>query len=174
MFESVMQRNPAKTKKIRELLGASGVKQDALQREQLAVWFSAVQQVFNPVTSAYLETVLLIGARPGEVLEMRWEDIDVGARYRIFRPAKLPKLTLAEGEFVITKARSILDVMSGLTEETINVLLAAHRKQPHALIEHFKMALPPRVAAKTRSFVEMMTRKVKPEQPVFSFIGVVA
>jgi hypothetical protein len=99
---------------------------------------------------------------------------DVGAKYGIVRPVKLPKLTLAERDFVITKAKSVLDVMSGLTEETINVLLAAHRKQPHTLMEHFKIVLPPRVAAKTRSFVEMMTRKVKPEQPIFPFTGVVA
>lgn len=75
-FASVVQGNPAKTKRIRELLGPTGVKQDALQREQLADWFSAVRQVFNPVTSAYLQTVLLTGARPGEVLEMRWDDVD--------------------------------------------------------------------------------------------------
>jgi len=76
-FASVVQRNPAKTKKIRELLGPAGVKQDALQREQLTAWFSAVRQVFNPVTSAYLQILLLTGARPGEVLKMRWEDVDV-------------------------------------------------------------------------------------------------
>ena len=99
---------------------------------------------------------------------------EVGAKYGIVRPARLPKLTLAERDFVIAKAKSVLNVMSGLTEETINVLLAAHRKQPHALMEHLKIALPPKVAAKTRSFVEMMTRKVKSEQPIFSFTGVVA
>jgi integrase len=76
-FASVVQGNPAKTKRIREMLGPAGVKQDALQREQLAAWFSAVRQVFNPVTSAYLQTVLLTGARPGEVLAMRWEDVDI-------------------------------------------------------------------------------------------------
>lgn len=76
MYASVVEGNPAKTKKTRELLGSAGVKQDALQREQLRAWFSAVRQVFNPVTAAYLQTLLLTGARPGEVLEMRWEDVD--------------------------------------------------------------------------------------------------
>lgn len=75
-FASILDGNPAKTKKTRELLGKAGVKQDALQREQLGAWFSAVRQLFNPVTSAYLQTLLLTGARPGEVLEMRWEDVD--------------------------------------------------------------------------------------------------
>lgn len=79
-FAQTLDGNPAKTKKTRELLGTAGVKQDALQRGQLPAWFSAVQQLSNPVTAAYLQTLLLTGARPGEVLEMRWEDVD--ARWR--------------------------------------------------------------------------------------------
>jgi integrase len=69
-------KNPAKTTRSREALGKAGVKQDALMREQLPVWFEAVQHIGNPVTAAYLQTLLLTGARPGEVLELRWEDIN--------------------------------------------------------------------------------------------------
>ena len=68
--------NPAKTKKAREALGKAGIKQDALLREQLPVWFSAVQNASNPIAAAYLQTLLLTGARPGEVLALRWEDIN--------------------------------------------------------------------------------------------------
>jgi len=68
--------NPAKSKRARESLGKAGIKQDALLREQLPVWFAAVQQLSNPVASAYLQTLLLTGARPGEVLALRWEDIN--------------------------------------------------------------------------------------------------
>ena len=69
-------KNPAKTTRSREALGKAGVKQDALMREQLTVWFDAVQHIGNPVTAAYLQTLLLTGARPGEVLGLRWEDIN--------------------------------------------------------------------------------------------------
>ena len=69
--------NPAKTKKAREALGKAGKKSDVLQREQLAIWFAAVQQVQNPVIAACLQMMLLTGARPGEVLGMRWEDINI-------------------------------------------------------------------------------------------------
>ena len=68
--------NPAKTKKTREALGKAGIKQDALMREQLTVWFDAVRQVQNPVIAAYLQTLLLTGARPGEVLALRWDEIN--------------------------------------------------------------------------------------------------
>jgi integrase len=72
----VSDRNPAKTTKTREALGKPNVKQDALLREQLPAWFDAVRQLQNPVIAAYLQTLLLTGARAGEVLGLRWEDIN--------------------------------------------------------------------------------------------------
>lgn len=75
-YAPVVTSNPAKTKKTRETLGPAGVKRDALQRAQLADWFAAVQELSNPVIAAYLQTLLLTGARPGEVLAMQWEDVN--------------------------------------------------------------------------------------------------
>ena len=72
----VTNSNPAKTKKAREALGKAGVKQDALLKEQLPAWFAAVLALGNPTIAAYLQILLLTGARPGEVLAMRWEDVD--------------------------------------------------------------------------------------------------
>ena len=69
-------KNPAKTKKAREALGKPGTKSDVLQREQLAAWFAAVQQIQNPVIAACLQMMLLTGGRPGEVLALRWEDVN--------------------------------------------------------------------------------------------------
>ncbi|NMM05983.1 integrase family protein [Polaromonas sp.] len=73
---ALQSANPAKTKKARESLGKSGVKQDALLKEQLPAWFDAVGQLQNPVIAAYLQTLLLTGARAGEVLGLRWDDIN--------------------------------------------------------------------------------------------------
>jgi integrase len=69
-------KNPAKTKRSREALGKPSAKADVLQREQLAAWFAAVRQLQNPVISACLQFMLLTGARPGEVLSLRWADIN--------------------------------------------------------------------------------------------------
>ena len=69
--------NPAKTKKTREVLGKVIKKADVLQRGQLAAWFSAVRQLQNPVISAYLQTLLLTGARRGEVLALKWNDVNL-------------------------------------------------------------------------------------------------
>lgn len=68
--------NPAKTKRAREALGKPNTKSDVLQREQLTVWFEAVQKISNPMIAACLQVMLLTGARPGEVLALRWDDIN--------------------------------------------------------------------------------------------------
>jgi integrase len=67
--------NAAKSRKAREQLGTPQAKGDALQREQLPAWFAAVRQQ-EPAISAYLQVLLLTGARPGELRELQWEDVD--------------------------------------------------------------------------------------------------
>ena len=69
-------KNPGKTRKARESLGKPATKSDVLQREQLAAWFAHVRQLSNPTIAAALQVMLLTGARPGEVLAMRWDDLD--------------------------------------------------------------------------------------------------
>jgi integrase len=72
----VPAKNPATTRKTRGALGKPGVKDDVLTKEQLSVWFAQVRQIANPVVSAALQTMLLTGARPGEVLSLRWDDLN--------------------------------------------------------------------------------------------------
>ena len=68
--------NPGKTKKSREALGRAKAKRDTLELAQLPGWFAAVRNIGNPTIAAYLQALLLTGARPGEVLEMCWQDIN--------------------------------------------------------------------------------------------------
>jgi integrase len=49
---------------------------DSLQREQLPDWFKAVNQIQNPVVSAYLQGLLLTGARRRELSGLQWDDVD--------------------------------------------------------------------------------------------------
>jgi len=69
-------QNPGKTKKSGESLGKAKPKRDNLELAQLAGWFHAVKKISNPTVSAYLQALLLTGARPGEVMEMKWADIE--------------------------------------------------------------------------------------------------
>jgi len=63
-------------KKAREAAGKPEKKDDVLQRGQLHAWFSAVRGIPNQVTAAYLQMMLLTGARPGEPMLLRWTDIN--------------------------------------------------------------------------------------------------
>ena len=51
-------------------------KNDCLQREQLPSWFEAVKKIPNPVISAYLQALLLTGARREEMAALKWEGVD--------------------------------------------------------------------------------------------------
>lgn len=75
-YRGMVSGNPSKSKTIRELLGKPKAKNDALQREQLPSWFSAVKQIGNPVISAYLQALLLTGGRTNELTGLRWADVD--------------------------------------------------------------------------------------------------
>jgi integrase len=49
---------------------------DVLERAQLKSWFAAVRDLSNPVISAYLQGLILTGARREELAGLRWEDVD--------------------------------------------------------------------------------------------------
>ena len=49
---------------------------DCLQREQLTAWFAAVRALSNPAISAYLQALLLTGARREEMAALKWSDVD--------------------------------------------------------------------------------------------------
>ena len=63
-------------KKVREVAGKAKPKNDYLQREQLPAWFAHVRQIQNPAIAAYLQCLLLTGARREELAELKWEDVN--------------------------------------------------------------------------------------------------
>ncbi len=49
---------------------------DVMERAHLPAWFEAVRGLGNPVISAYLQGLLLTGARREELGELKWDDVD--------------------------------------------------------------------------------------------------
>jgi len=99
--------NAAKTRKTREALGKPGAKKDALQREQLPAWFAAIRQIGNPAIAAYLQALLLTGARPGELLALRWVDVNMAWRGLTIHDK-------VEGERVIPLTSYVHHLIAGL------------------------------------------------------------
>jgi len=76
-YHGIVTTNAYSTRKVRDVLPKSQSKEgDSLQREQLKLWFDAVRKINNPVTSAYLQALLLTGARREEMAALRWTDVD--------------------------------------------------------------------------------------------------
>lgn len=123
----VSSTNPAKTRKARESLGKASVKQDALLKEQLPGWFAAVQAIGNPTVSAYVQTLLLTGARPGEVMVMRWEDLNVQWRGLTIRDK-------VEGVRVIPLTPYVHHLLAGLPRRGAYVF-ASNRKEGSPITE---------------------------------------
>jgi integrase len=71
------QVNENVCKRIKKRLGTPEPKKDVLQVEQLPLWFDAAGHIPNRIQSAYLQCLLLTGARRNEVASLRWEDVDL-------------------------------------------------------------------------------------------------
>mgnify|MGYP002661601477 CR=1 FL=1 len=113
--------NPAKTKKAREALGKAKAKDDSLLKEQLPAWFAAVHSIGNPTVAAYLQTLLLTGARPGEVLAMRWDDLNTQWRGLTIRDK-------VEGERVIPLTPYVWHLLAALPRRNEFVFASTRNK----------------------------------------------
>jgi integrase len=75
-YRGAAQPDAASSQRARETLGKPLPKKDVLLREQLPAWFAAIQTMGSAPHRVYLQSLLLIGCRPGELLDLAWEDID--------------------------------------------------------------------------------------------------
>lgn len=55
---------------------SAGTKSDVLYTSQLSDWFTAVRAISNKTISAYLQCLILCGARRGELAAVRWTDVN--------------------------------------------------------------------------------------------------
>jgi len=74
-YRDIVNADACKGRRTREKVGKSKAKNDSLQREQLAAWFAEVRKL-APTPAAYLQCLLLTGARREELMVLRWEDVD--------------------------------------------------------------------------------------------------
>lgn len=75
-YKGIAASDACARKVSREHLPKANAKKDALQREQLRLWFNAVKRIQNPTIAAYLQGLLITGARRNELSGLRWEEVD--------------------------------------------------------------------------------------------------
>lgn len=114
IYKTIVTDNAAKNKAVRELLGKPKMQDDTLQREQLQAWFTAVQQIGNPIISTYLQALLLTGARPIELNAVRWADIDFQWNKMIIRDK-------VEGQRVIPLTPYLGQLLAALPRRKLTV-----------------------------------------------------
>jgi len=110
---------------------------DALQKEQLRAWFKQVRALQNLVLSAYLQGLLLTGARRTEWQLLKWTDVD-------FNGKKLTIRDKVEGQRTIPLTPYLASLLKALPKNTPFVFgsLSSKRKhlvgvsKPHAKAVH--------------------------------------
>ncbi len=75
-YSHLIQAEACNRRLAKDVLPRAKAKTDCLQREQLQGWFQEVRRIGNPVISAYLQALLLTGARREEMAHLRWKDAD--------------------------------------------------------------------------------------------------
>lgn len=129
LLKAIVTSNPAVDKSTRENLGTPKLKSDSLQRDQLSAWFAAIRKINNPVISAYLQALLLTGARPGELIDLKWSDMN-------FRWKKLSIGDKVEGTRTIPLTPYVARLLAALPRRNMFVFSSqtsstGHLEDPH-------------------------------------------
>lgn len=76
VYKGIIPPDACTARGVRDELPTVGAKEDdCLQKEQLSAWFKAVRELPNPIIAAYLQSLLLTGARRQQLLTLQWADV---------------------------------------------------------------------------------------------------
>ncbi|WP_193163235.1 tyrosine-type recombinase/integrase [Enterobacter ludwigii] len=127
-YQGIIHGDLAQDHNVRKLVPVSASKAgDCLQKEQLKSWFSAVRNLNNLVASAYLQVLLLTGARREEIASLRWSDVD-------FKWSSIRIKDKIEGERIIPLTPYVSGLLNTLAKapisdtETENWVFRSHSK----------------------------------------------
>lgn len=75
-YRDMVDPDACAPKVARDVLPKKRARSDCLLKEQLPAWFDAVRKLNNPAMGAYLQGLLLTGARREELASLKWIDVD--------------------------------------------------------------------------------------------------
>lgn len=81
-YKAIVNRETVSEDSLLAILPSKNSKKDGdvLRKNNIADWFTAVQKLSNKVISAYLQCLLITGARRGELIALKWSDVDFKAK----------------------------------------------------------------------------------------------
>ena len=72
----LVNRNAAKANELGDVLPGVTKRRDALEIDQLPAWFAGARKLRSQTAAAYLQGLVLTGARREELAALRWTDVD--------------------------------------------------------------------------------------------------
>jgi integrase len=108
-YKGMIESEAYTASNVRKAIHKGIAKVDCLQREQLPIWFEEVRKLSNPVISAYLQCLLITGARREELTGLRWEHID-------FKWKSLTLRDKVDGQRIIPLTPYVASLLQGLKQ----------------------------------------------------------
>jgi integrase len=134
-YRDFVQADCYSATKVTDILPPKRTKEgDCLQREQLPSWFTAVRSIDNSVIAAYLQGLLLSGARREELAGLQWTNID-------FRWNSITIKDKVEGSRVIPLTpylSELLDALPRRNQYVFSSLAAKDGRLIESRIAHIK------------------------------------
>lgn len=74
-YKGIAAEDACANSDVRKKVPQSKAKKDCLEKGQLRLWFEKVRALQNKRVAAYLQGMLITGARPNELSALRWDDV---------------------------------------------------------------------------------------------------
>lgn len=75
-LRDLVNRNAARSSELGDVLPGVNKRRDALEIGQLPAWFAGTEKLRSRTAAAYLQALVLTGARREELAGLRWSDVD--------------------------------------------------------------------------------------------------
>ena len=106
-LRSLVQKDAARASELGDVLPGVNKRRDALEIDQLPAWFAGTDKLQSRAARAYLQALVLTGARREELAALRWADVD-------FQWQKLTIADKVEATRVIPLTPYIAHLIAGL------------------------------------------------------------
>jgi integrase len=106
-LRELVNRDAARASELGDVLPGMNRRRDALEIGQLRAWFAGTDKLRSPTARAYLQALVLTGARREELAALRWQDVD-------FRWKKLTIADKVDTTRVIPLAPYMAQLLGGL------------------------------------------------------------